>query len=524
MGADAPLAQAAARQRQLIHALARRLDGQLIETHISWVLLAGTHAYKFKKALRLDWLDYSDVEARRRCCEEELRLNRRLAPSLYLGVEAVTGSVRQPRFGGTGPVLDYAVRMLRFDQQALWTARLAHGSLDTGEARDLGLLLADFHAGAARASADTPWGTPTAICERTGADLAEVDALLPPASPARATLARLAAWLDAQQRRLASRFARRRAGGWVRECHGDLHCGNILTLADQVLVFDGIEFNAGLRWTDVQQDLAFVCMDLQCRGRADLAARLLDAYLQRGGDYDGAVLLPYYRCQRALVRAKVALLRGGDGAARGQAMAEAERYLDWALQASLPAPPLLLATHGLSGSGKSTLCDSLVEPLAAVRVRSDVERKRLHGMAASQRAAAAPGAGIYTGQASRLTYGWLLRLACRAAAAGQPVLLDAAFLQRWQRRRLVRLARRLRADWLLLDIVTPAATLAARLSARGGESEQASDAGVELLAYQQQTREPLQAQEQSHALVVDTGGGWDAVRAAALTVAIRARL
>ncbi|MBP1202068.1 aminoglycoside phosphotransferase family enzyme/predicted kinase [Duganella sp. 1411] len=504
-----------ARQRRMVAALAERLRGELVETHISWVLLAGEHAYKFKKALRNSWLDYGDAAARRRCCEEELRLNGRLAPGLYLGLATVTGDARRPRLDGAGVALDYAVHMRRFDQRALWTSRLADGVLGADEARRFGAALADFHAGAARAPAGAPWGGAAAIGARSGADLAELGALLAPASPARATLAALAAWLDAARRRLAGRFARRRAGGWVRECHGDLHCGNIVTLADRVLAFDGIEFNPALRWTDVQQDLAFVCMDLQCHGRDDLAARLLDAYLQRGGDYDGAVLLPYYRCQRALVRAKVALLRGGQ--------AEAQRYLAWALRATVPAPPLLVATRGLAGSGKSTLCDSLVEPLAAVRVRSDVERKRRHGLAPGERAGAAPGAGLYTERADRLTYGWLLRLACRVAAAGAPVLLDAGFPRRWQRRRLWRLARLLRARWLLLDVRAAPATLAARLAARAGDPAEPSDAGVELLAYQRRMRQPLLPGERAHALAGDAGAGWNVARAVALAAAIRAR-
>ncbi|GJJ04435.1 hypothetical protein RugamoR64_49730 [Duganella rhizosphaerae] len=524
MNGGAPLERAALRQRRMLHALARRLHGSLMETHISWVLLAGAQACKFKKVLRNSWLDYGDPATRRRCCEEELRLNRRLAPQLYLGLAEVGGHWRAPQFGGQ-PVLDYAVRMRRFDQRALWSWRLAQRQLTAGEVGRFGAVLADFHAAAARAPAGSPWGHAAAIGARTGADLDEVRALLAPASPAHATLDALADWLARQQARLSGRFARRLAAGWVRECHGDLHCGNVLTLADRVLAFDGVEFNPGLRWIDVQQDLAFLCMDLQCHGRDDLAARLLDAYLQRGGDYDGLALLPYYRCQRALVRAKVALLAGRhmpDGGRAGAA--EAGRYLDWALRAAKPAPAVLLATHGRSGSGKSTLCDSLVEPLAGVRVRSDVERKRLHGLAEDQRAAAGPGAGIYTAVADKQAYARLLRLACGAAAAGLPVLLDAAFLQRWQRRRLFTLARRLHAGCLLLATATDDVSLFARLAARDGEPPQASDAGVELVAHQRRTLQSLQADEQAQALFVDTSGRWSAVEAEALAARIRARL
>jgi aminoglycoside phosphotransferase family enzyme/predicted kinase len=547
MSARAPLAQAALRQRRIIAALAQQLHATLVETHISWVLLAGHHAYKFKKVLRNDWLDYGDLAARRHCCEEELRLNAPLAPGIYLGVVTVNGSDAHPAIGGDGPVLDVAVRMQRFAQDALWERRLATGELGAVEVRQLGQLLAGFHACAARAGVGTPWGSAAAIGARTTADLVEVDALLAPDSPLRALLAPLARWLAQQHERLVGRFARRKADGWVRECHGDLHCGNVLTLAGQVMVFDGIEFNPGLRWTDVEQDLAFVCMDLDCSGRSDLAARLLDSYLQHSDDYAGVVLQPYYRCQRALVRAKVALLRAGapqqpgDWAARADLtdakraeladathvdLADAERYLRWAhnVATGRAAKPLLLATHGLSGSGKSTVCDSLVEPLGAVRIRADVVRKRLHGLAPTTRAGAAPGAGLYTEVASRRTYTRMLQQACEVAAGGMPVLLDAAFLQQQQQRALTRLAGRLGAGYLFLDIRAPAAALAARLTARASDPDEPSDADPALLAYQRRASETLQADARAHAVAVDTVQGWGSAQATALAAALRARL
>ena len=483
------LARAARQQSQLLQRLARRLEAvavrvRLIETDISWILLAGDLAYKFKKAMRRDVLDYSSLAARHFACEEELRLNRRLAPALYLGVSAITGPRACPSIDGRGAVLEPAVRMRRFAQSALWQARLDAGQLGAAEASAFAVALADFHAAAPRAGREQPWGRAALVGARTREDLAGI-ALVLDNPHQRASLADVAAWLTAQEQRLARVFAQRKAGGWVRECHGDLHCGNILTLEGQVLAFDGIEFNPALRWIDVAQDMAFLWMDLQCQGRVGLAARLLNDYLERGGDYGCLAVLPYYRVQRALVRCKVALQRALPGKpGRVAAQAQAARYLAYAHACARPVTPALLIAHGLSGSGKSWLCDALVEPLAAVRLRSDVERKRLYGANAAERTRFAPGEGMYDRASNSGTYRQLARLAQQGLEAGFTMLVDAAFPERAWRLGFRRLARRCKAPFVLLHVSAPLPLLLARLSERTRAGTDPSDADPGLLAHQ----------------------------------------
>jgi predicted kinase len=321
----------------------------------------------------------------------------------------------------------------------------------------------------------------------------------------------LTKWQAAQHLALAAVMARRKKLGAIRECHGDLHCGNIITRGEQVDVFDCIEFNDSLRWIDVMHDLAFVWMDLHCRGRADLAARLMNRYLQLSGDYRGLVVLRYYGVQRALVRCKVALLRAKqlDAQSAAGAMLEARNYLRYASDSILPTRAAIIITHGFSGSGKSTLCRDLVELLGAVQVRSDIERKRLHRIAPAHSAAAEPGAGIYGARASGATYLRLCRLARDIAATGMPVIIDAAFLQRSQRRQVQQLAQELGLPFFIIDVHATPATLRARVLERERDGNDASDAGLGVLEHQLATHEPLGTDELPYVIAIDSEHAMD---------------
>ncbi len=481
-----------AAQRRHIAALLEQLAQagrrpMLIETHISWVVLLEDLTYKFKKALRLEFLDYLLPAARRRCCEEEVRLNGRYAAALYLGVSRLAGPASAPRIDGAGRTLDYAVRMRTFPQDALWTSRLAAGQLGTQEASQLAVVLARFHDAAAICPSGAPWGAPSAIGARTAADLRETRAVLP-ADQAAPMLDMIEAWHTAVSRRLARVFALRRTHGAVRECHGDLHCANILTMNGHVQPFDGIEFNAGLRWTDRMQDLAFAWMDLQFHERADLAARLLSDYLAASGDYEGLAVLPYYRVQRALVRAKVAAL--------GRDTALALRYLVFAARAIHAPRGAVVLLHGLSGSGKSTVASALVEPLGAIQVRSDVERKRLFG----------PGEdGLYSAQCTAATYRRLAQVARHAAGAGIAVIVDAASLQGWQRRMFADIASARHVPFLIVQVTAPAEVLLARLRWRAAHGADPSDADAEVLQSQRSSMQPLAPDELSAAVTIPSG-------------------
>jgi len=460
--------------RGLVTALARSLDAQLIETHISWVLLTGDLAYKIKKPVALPFVDYSTLEARRHFCEEEVRLNRRLAPGLYLGVTPIAGSHGMPEIDGAGAIVDYAVRMRRFPAGALFSEQLAAGRLHSSDVDSLGALLADFHTRA------NPTANGFASCKRRRTvALAALEGAAGLASAQEH--AALQAWLETKAASLAPAWARRLDAGFVRQCHGDLHLDNILTLDGRVAAFDCIEFDPALRWIDVIDDIAFPVMDFAARGRADFAYRLLNAWLDHTGDHAGLPLLRFSAVYRALVRAQVAQLRGEE------ARVTARRYMDSALAWTQAPSRRLVITHGLPGSGKTFESQRLLEREGAIRIRSDVERKRLFGLGMRDDSRA-KGLDIYTADATARTYERLLELARIALRAGYPVVLDAAFLRRSERDAARELAREFKVPFAILACEAPPDVLRARLSARRHD---ASEADARVLDRLRASIEPL---------------------------------
>ncbi|GEM_PF-30307 len=498
-------------QQLLIAALAaqlRQLGEQVstFETHISWVLVAGRYAYKFKKPVCFDFVDFSTLASRHHYCLEELRLNRRLAPELYLAVVAVGGTVDHPVLDSDGEAIDYAVKMRAFPQEAIWTERIRAGTIVAAEADLLARKLARFHATAAVAPAASDWGSSAAVGRLGEDDLRVIGSLLPSAQ-AGAQWRRISALLARRFKEVLHLLDARKALGSIRECHGDLHSANIVTIGGDVTAFDCIEFNDRLRWIDVLDDIAFLCMDLRYRERPDLAARCLNAYLEETGDYPGLPALRYYETARALVRCKVALLRAAQMPGMRDAeqwQAQAASYLRFALAMEQPASPsVLMITHGFSGSGKSTFAQSLVDEFGAIRLRSDVERKRLHGLDPHAGAAAALQAGVYAPDASASVYARLWTLAASVIAAGRPVVVDAAFLKRAQRDQFLQLAKQAGVPFLILDVYASPATLRDRVVARACRHQDPSDAGLAVLDYQLATHEALGADERGYAMALD---------------------
>ena len=480
---------------------------ELVETHISWVFLTGEIAYKVKKPVNLGFLDFSTLERRRYFCEEELRLNRRLAADLYLGVVPITGSARQPRMGGAGEPIDYAVKMRQFPQEALLDRQVVQGQVSAQLIDSLAAQVAAFHATIAVAEPASGFGKPSALLDGMAQDFSQLKALLPAGAEAQAVDA-LEQWSRREHAARSALFAARLRGGFVRECHGDLHLANMVLLDNRVCIFDGIDFNPRLRWLDVIDEIAFLVMDLEHRGRSDLAYRFLNAYLELSGDYEGVQVLRFYLVHRALVRAKVAAIRAhqpeAPHRAGQQARAQFKKYLRLAERYAAPQQPVLAITHGLSGSGKTTAAQTIVESAGAIRVRSDVERKRLQGLAASARSGSTLGAGLYAEVHTRATYQRLARCARAIVAGGWPVIADATFLRRSQRAKLRALADKLSVPFRIADFRADAATLRARVEQRGDRGGDASEATLAVLEHQQASQEPLDAEELQHAVVFDT--------------------
>lgn len=475
-----------------------------LETHISHLLLAGDYAYKIKKPLDLGFLDFTTLARRERACREELRLNRRTAPELYLDCLPIAGTPAAPVPGGDGPVLEWAVRMRRFAQDDLLDRRLAAGRVTAAELDALGRMLAGFHAAAASAGADSRHGDPAAVRAVALDNFAELDRRLD--APADRDLAAgLEDWTRAACRRLEPAFAARKAAGRVREGHGDLHLGNIVLSGGRPVPFDCIEFNADLRWIDVMADLGFLLMDLRHRRAPAAARRLLNVYLEQGGDYAGLAVLPFYQVYRALVRAKIAAIRLGQATlpapARDALQDEVRAYLELAGEFTRPARPFLLITHGLSGSGKSWYSGRLLEALDAVRLRSDVERKRLHGLPPLADSGSAPGAGLYTAAATERTYRRLAELADAVLAAGWPVLVDATFLEAERRAAFRRLAEGRGLPFVLLACRADPGTLRRRVTERRQRGDDAAEADTAILERQLQSYRP--PAESEHPLWAD---------------------
>jgi len=489
-----------------------------IETHISWLLLAGDYVYKFKKPLRLDFLDFSTPALRRAACAEELRINRRTAPGLYLGLVALTGGapdgLRLRPLEDAPPDAEPAVRMRRFDQAALLSHLLEREQLTPAHIDALARQVARFHGAAAVALPDQGWGTAQAVRAPVDDCLAALRAVAADAPDLAPLLGDVARWCAAQGARLAPVFEERLRSGRVREGHGDLHLANLVLIDDAPQLFDAIEFNPALRWIDGVADVAFLAMDLEARGRADLAWRFLNAWLERTGDYAGLQVLDYYRIYRALVRARVAGLRLAqtEGQARAACLRELRRYLELALRFIRPRPLALWLAHGFSGSGKSTQSLALVCQRGMVRVRADVERKRLFGLAPEDSSGAVPG-GIYTQDASLRTHERLARAARSALDAGHAVLVDATFLNSALRARFIALAQALRVPIRILCFEAPLDVLRERVRARQQAGADASEADVRVLESQWAAARPLSAEEEAWAVHVDTTRpvDWDAL-------------
>jgi hypothetical protein len=507
-------AGAAAETRRLARALleaARRASPgvrtEFIETHISHVIVVGGEAWKIKKPVNLGFLDFTTLAARRHYCEEELRLNRRTAPDWYLDVIAIAGTPERPVPGGAGEPIEYAVHMRAFPQEALANALARRGALEADHVDAIAAAVAALHRDAARTPPVPRHGAGAAIIDAARENFPPLHAL--PELPGDGQrLARLAAWTERECSRLAPVFARRRDAGCVRECHGDLHLGNVAIVAGAPLIFDAIEFDPALRWIDVVSDVAFLYMDLLGHGLDRLAARFLDGWLRDSGDYDGIAVLRFYSVYRALVRAKVAVLRaaqpGTSAADRDGALAACRDYLVLAERLTRPAPAWLAITAGLPGSGKSTVALALAEGTGAVRLRSDVERKRLAGLAPAARTGAGIAGGIYTAAADQATYRHLAALAAGVVAAGHAVVVDATFRRRADRESFAELARRLGIPFVILHCTAPEAELGRRLLARAEAGHDASEATPGVLAFQRRRFEALSVEEQALSVPVDT--------------------
>jgi uncharacterized protein len=477
---------------------------ELVETHISWVFLAGDSVYKVKKPVDLGFLDFTTLEKRRFFCEEEVRLNQRLTHDVYLGTVELRGEHFRP--GGPGPVREVAVHMRRLPHDRMLDELVRSDRAEAALLEEIGRIVARFHAAAATGGEIDALGGLETIRANWRENFEQTAGFAAGVLPDE-WRREIRTWVEAFLDREAPRFAARVEAGRSRDCHGDLQAQHVCC-TEPIQIFDCIEFNHRFRYGDVAGEIAFLVMDLTRLGRADLALRFVNAYLEESGDYGAVPLLDFYAAYRAFVRGKVL---GFMVDTHPEAAPKAHERFALARRYVQPRPPpRLLITSGVVGSGKSTVARAVAARLGAIVVRTDVVRKRLAGLAPTERGAAE----VYTPEMSRRTYDEALRLAGEMLAAGWTVIVDGTFTTAAERAGARALASRSGVPLGVLWCDAPDAVLADRLRRRAADPGEVSDAGPELLGDHRARYEP--PANEPDAIRVDTAAGPDAAVEAAL--------
>ena len=480
---------------------------KLVETHMSWVALTGDFAYKIKKPVQFDFVDFSTIERRHWFCKEELRLNRSFAPELYLGVVPLvldeSGDLRiAPGTKVEGKIVEYAVKMRQFEADEQADYLVETGKIQASDLFDFGTRLAEQHQQLpiAREAKD--------IAGAIQGNFGTLDALdcMHSYRPRLSALASSAADELGASARLR---AARQEAGFVRECHGDLHLSNMVAVGQTIQAFDCLEFDRELREIDAWNDVGFLVMDCAVRGRADLAYAFVDGYLDRTADYDGALLLPLFARYRSMVRAKVAalgyeqLINSSKPCEKAPAtLARFEAHLSWVETQYKRPTGQLIVTCGLSGSGKSYWAKRLAPEFQAIRLRSDLLRKFTHGLDRLTDSGSAPGGGLYSADKNTALYSELGRLATGLLAAGENVIVDAACLQVQQREVLTDCARDAGANYVVLYLQASEPELRRRIDSRHMAGNDPSEADSSVLEWQLSRFKP--PEHEAHLLPIDT--------------------
>lgn len=461
----------------------------LIETHISWVLLTGDYAYKIKRPVCYPFLDMRDVGRRLELCREELRLNQRFSRGLYLDVCPIVCRGGRARMGGAGEAIEHAVKMRQFpDGQAL-SQLVEAGCVETAELQAFGTALAGIHESLPRATADAPHAASV-----RGAILSNLEQAAAFETQRFGThrIQALRPVLNAALEELEPWMTERLAGGHFRECHGDLHSGNVVRWERRLQAFDCLEFDPALRCMDISQEVAFLLADLEARGAGSHAHAFLTGYLTRSGDYPACRGLSCYKAHCALVRAKVMALSTDDR----DRWCGFSQFVDEASRALAPPRPVLVVMSGLSGSGKSALARQLAAPLHAVHIQSDVERRRLATRTGQE--------SVYTPQAIDRVYEHLHECAADLLGAGTNVIIDATFLSRARRIAVRDFALRLHVPLRIMHCGAPVGILRQRVALRAATGSDPSEADAEVLQSQLRDAEPIRPDENLSVVEVDT--------------------
>lgn len=482
------------------------LSVQLLQTHVSYVLLTGEYAYKLKKPVDFGFLDYSTLEKRHHFCQEELRLNQRGAAALYLEVLAITQVGDRYQLGGTGQTVEYVVKMQQFPQEALLTSWFERGELTEEVLVRLAQAIAQFHLAAPTNDDIRTFGEIPQVRQSIDENYQQTEQYIG-GPQTQSQFDETRSYTDQFFASQANLFAQRMAQNWIRECHGDLHLRNICLWNNQLYLFDCIEFNEPFRFVDVMFDIAYIVMDLQARQRSDLSTLFVNIYVEQTGDWEGLQILPLYVSRQSYVRAKVtSFLLNDPGVSEAEkqvARETASLYYRLAWQSTQPQSGQLFLMSGLSGSGKSTTAREIARQIGAVHIRSDAVRKHLAGIPLNQRGEAS----LYAPEMTEKTYFRLLELGIQLAQCGYRVILDAKYDRQVMRQAVIDRLNEVRVSapsatlrpLKIIHCTAPIEVLTTRLQERVGDI---ADATAEVLA--KQFFEPFTAHEAPFVVTIDT--------------------
>ncbi|HEY9642688.1 MAG TPA: AAA family ATPase [Coleofasciculaceae cyanobacterium] len=471
---------------------------QLIQTHVSYVLLTGDYAYKLKKPVNFGFLDYSTLEKRQHFCQEELRLNQRCAPELYLEVLPIAEADGHFYLNGTAEPVDYTLKMRQFPQEGLLANLYSQGKLTTDRLQELARVIARFHQTTASNDYIRSFGEPAKVREAIDENFQQTEKYI--GGPQTQTqFDETRAYNDRLFAEESHLFVERMHADRIRECHGDLHLDNICLWNDRLWLFDCIEFNEPFRFVDVMYDIAYVIRDLEARERPDLSTLFLNTYIEETGDWEGLQVLPFYVNRQAYVRAKIVSFLLDDPAVpaadKEKAQATAARFYRLAWQYSQPRQGRLTLMCGLSGSGKSTTARALACHTGAIHIRSDAVRKHLGGIPLDQRG----GDELYSAEMTQKTYDRLLNLGILLAQRGYPVILDAKYDRQSLREPVMATAQQQQMPLQIIHCDAPFEVLSDRLRRRTGDI---ADATADLLP--KQFFEPFSSTELPYVKTLDT--------------------
>lgn len=468
---------------------------QIIETHLSWVILTGKFAYKIKKPLNLGFQDYTTLENRKKYYELELQLNKRTAPGIYQHIVPITGTHENPEFNGKGPIIEYAIVMKEFPQGSLLSNLAKNNLLNTDTISKLSSIIAQFHQSIETCPQSYIYGTPENILQPILDNFTQLKESKDP--KVLDTIQQIEDWNNMAYPSLKPILETRKRDGFIKACHGDLHLGNIVLIENNPVLFDCIEFNESFRWIDVLNDLAFLCMDLEHFNLPHFGGILLNLYLEKTLDYEHLNLFRFYQCYRAVVRAKIAYLQMLQTPENAKAInLDLNKFLSLSSSYIQKRTPKLVLTHGFSGSGKTLYTQTLLTDCNTIRLRSDVIRlnmlSKIHDQ--TQR---------YSNESTEQVYNILAHYAKNLIQAGFDVIIDATFLKAKFRSQFFEIANTLNCHIEIFAFEASLPTLKTRIKQRISKGYDLSEADADVLKLQIDQYEPLSDFEKNFAITIN---------------------